>query len=278
MSSRAAIEQAPAETLSGRARALPGEVRRRDSLLYWTGAAHLLLAAALVLAMPFDSVEILGIDRLLKPFKFAVSIGIFAWTVAWFLPYVRAPRARSLISVVVALCMLAEIVPITGQALRGTTSHYNNATPFDGAVFGLMGTAILINTLMMALLLILLFARPAKLPPVYLWSVRLGILLFLGGSVVGYLMVANGAHTVGAPDGGPGLPLVNWSREGGDLRIAHALGLHALQIVPLVGWLLSRWSAPSGRRLVALAAVVVLYTAVAATLYLQAMAGRSLLG
>jgi hypothetical protein len=87
-----------------------------------------------------------------------------------------------------------------------------------------------------------------------------------------------GAHTVGAPDGGPGLPFLNWSAQHGDLRIPHFLGLHAVQIIPLFGWWLlrsRRFTELQRTRLVWLASGA--YAALFALLAWQALRGQALL-
>ena len=260
------------------ARALLAEIRRRDPLLWAVGWLHVVLLAGMMVAALLDTRQILGINPWIKPMKFASSIAIYVWTVAWLMGAVRGARgARRVVSVTIAVAMVVEIACIALQSARGVRSHFNNATAFDGGIFSLMGGMIALNTVAAALLLLLVLTRPADLPRAYLWGVRLGLLVFLGGSAVGGLMVSRHAHAVGVPDGGPGLPFVNWSTEGGDLRAAHMVGLHALQVLPLLGHALSRSRLGERARLFALAAGAGVYALAGFVVLQQALAGRPLL-
>lgn len=261
------------------------ELVRRNAPLAWVGLAHLVLFVALACLVPFDAGEIQGIDRWFKPMKFAVSIAIYVWTLAWFLHYLK-PSGRRLVGViswVVAVTMSIEIFFIVIQPARGAISHFNNATPLDAGIFSFMGVAIMINSLAAFCTLILFFISTPRIPTSYLWGIRLGLLVFLLASAEGGFMVGHGSRYVpdnvslGSPS--PGLPFVNWSRREGDLRVAHFVGLHALQVIPLVGFLLHLYSRK--RRLIHpvawTIAFAVIYAALAAGLFIQAMAERPLL-
>jgi hypothetical protein len=256
------------------------EIHRRDRLLSLTGWAHVALAAVMLLGLVVDDRQILGINPWVKPLKFAVSITIYVWTVAWLLGGVRAgaPRGAAVISRGVSLAMFVEIACIAGQSWRGVPSHFNEHTPLNQAIFSVMGAMIALNTLLAAWLLVLYFRRETGLPPSRVWAVRLALALFLVGSGIGGMMIGRGAHAVGVPDGGPGLPFVNWSTEGGDLRPVHSVGLHALQILPLLAWALARIESVSEtRRTTAVFAAALVLTLVTATLLVQALNGRPLL-
>ena len=229
---------------------------------------------------PFDSREVLGLNPWIKPAKFLVSITVFLWTVGWLLHHLtRARWAKALVRWGVSISMGVEILCIAMQSFRGTRSHFNFDTAFDGTVFGIMGIFVAFNTAMMALMLLLYLVQRPDIPSPYLWAIRLGLFIFLLASVQGVVIVTNNAHAIGVPDGGPGLPFVNWSTEGGDLRIAHFVGLHALQVLPFFGWLLTRLApaARPARLTLAVLLFAIVYGGAGIALYLQALAGRPLL-
>jgi hypothetical protein len=194
-----------------------------------------------------------------------------------------------------AAVLVLEVAIIDVQAVRGTTSHFNVGTGLDAVLFTIMGVSILILWLASVGVLLALFRQKFS-DPAWGWWLRIGMLVTVLGSAAGGLMLrptpeqlgefrANqppsivGAHTVGAPDGGPGLPGVGWSTQHGDLRIGHFFGLHGIQIVPLIGWLAlrrrNRWT--RGRRISIAVAAGASYIAFVTILIWQAMRGRSVI-
>jgi hypothetical protein len=225
----------------------------------------------------FDATEILGVNRWIKPMKFFVSIAIYSWTVAVYLHFpANRRKAARFISWATILVFAVEMVIITGQAARGTTSHFNTRTPLDGVLFSIMGAAITFNTLLAGYLLYLYFKAEIDLPKSVIWGMRLGLLLFLAASFEGGYMSAQIGHTIGAADGGAGLPVVNWSTRNGDLRVAHFVGMHAFQAVPFFAYTMERYKikSPTFWTFVFAAAYFALFTFV----FVQALAGKPFWG
>jgi hypothetical protein len=254
------------------------QLYERNPVLTITGWLHWILVAVLLVLSQFDSRTILGINPWIKPMKFSVSIAIYVWTLAWYLGYIPGRRhAVRIISWGVAISVLMEMVGITLQSARGVASHFNVGTPLDATIFSVMGMVIGINTGLVVWALVLFFVTQTDLPAAYLWGIRFGLLVFLLASAEGVLMIVHGSHTVGARDGGAGLPFVNWSREHGDLRVVHFAGMHALQILPLAGYWFGRLRRSERVKVFYTAVFFFLYLGVMGVLFWGAWQGRPLL-
>jgi hypothetical protein len=256
-------------------------------------ATSLLMSAAFLFSVAgiyFDPGIITGVPAWLKPTKFAISTAIYTGTIAWLFRYITIwPRFKRAMGAVIAAVVILEVVIIDVQAARGTTSHFNVSTVLDATLFAVMGTAILVLWLASIGLVVALF-RQRFADSGWGWALRLGMLISVIGAALGGVMVRPtpaqtealvrqesvgkiGAHTVGAPDGGPGVPVVGWSSQHGDLRVPHFFGLHALQIIPLAAWLVQRRRTPAGIFVFAGG-----YLTVIALLTWQALVGRPVLG
>ena len=240
--------------------------------LFWSMVALALVALA---GLALDPRTITGAPAFLKPLKFAVSVAIYALSFGWLLRFVEGrDRLRRLVGNLTAGILVFEVVLIFLQAARGVGSHFNVATLFDGAVFQAMGVAIAVLWGCQIVAAVLLL-RQRFTDPALAWSLRLGMAIAVLGGAVGWIMAVRLGHTVGAPDGGAGMPLTNWSTQHGDLRAAHFFGLHALQLLPLVAWLAGRvqWLPQQGRARLVIAAGLS-YGALVLLLVVQALRGQ----
>jgi hypothetical protein len=253
-----------------------------------TTTAILMLVAFVgsVIGMAVDPRTITGVSAWLKPAKFAISTAIFAGTVAWLFGYLTVkPRVTGWVLTVV---LVLEVGIIDVQAARGTTSHFNISSVPDGVLFTVMGAAIAVLWFASIRVFVLLMRQRFD-DPAWGWALRLGMLITVLGSAAGGLMLRttpeqsaahrlhqqvnlNGGHTVGAPDGGAGLPGVGWSEDHGDLRIPHFFGLHAVQVIPFGAFLIGRRRRATQRVFVA-AGSYLMFTGI---LTWQALRGESI--
>jgi hypothetical protein len=214
---------------------------KRNELLFYFGCLAMLGGVICSILMALTSVQVAGVNAYLKPMKFFFSVALFAWTMAHYMQYLTEQKQVAIYSWMCVIGLAFELFAITLQASQGKLSHFNVSSAFDSALFSAMGIVISIVMLHTAYIGYLFFQQKEFVITMELvWAIRLGIIITVVFAFEGGMMGAQLRHTVGAPDGGAGLPVLNWSKHHGDLRVAHFLGIHALQIIPLFAALFAK--------------------------------------
>ena len=211
------------------------QIKKRFPFLHYVSIFHVIGSLILLVLIQFDDRQLTGVNVWIKPLKFLTSTFILLWTIGWYLmKYPFWEKSKSVIAFSLTILLSLENILITYQASRGVKSHYNVETFWDAAIFQTMGIAIGFITLFMFWFLIKSFSPKLNASTTMKWGFRIAwIALLFGTAIGGSAMIGQNAHAVGVADGGEGIPALNWSTEGGDYRIAHFLGLHAIQIIPL---------------------------------------------
>lgn len=234
------------------------------------------LHAALILigiaGLALDSRTILGAPLWAKTTKFAVSITLYCASLLWMLTQLKSrPRLARFIATGSGIVMVLEIGVILVQNIaRVVPAHYNVATGFDVVMWNIMAISIVVFWSLNVVAAIFLLRE--KMPNrVVATAVRLSLLIAIIGMALAFSMTAPnatqmaalksgqllnlyGAHNVNALVDGQTrmIPFLGWNMDGGDLRIAHFVGLHAVQVLPLLAWFLLRRRNLSEGRQVAL--------------------------
>jgi hypothetical protein len=219
------------------------ELKARNPVLFYFGWLYFFFGLLCLVMTQTSATMVLGINAWIKPMKFAFSIWLFCWTMAWYLFHLDNKKRVRNYTWMVVIVMIIEQVIITWQAAHGRLSHFNITSPFNRSLFIIMGIAITTLTAWTGFIGYYFFKQKQFTAPMpYIWGIRLGIMLFVIFAFEGGIMAGRLGHTVGAADGGPGIPVFNWSTEFGDLRVAHFIGIHSLQLLPLFGYYIAKSS------------------------------------
>ncbi len=243
------------------------QLKIRNETLFYYGLLCFIFSIIFLVLTKLTNVNVYNANAWYKPFKFAFSTFLFAWAMAWYCSYLPSFNII-LFNWTVIILLGFEIAYIALQASKGQLSHYNLSTPLYSALYSLMAIAATVVTVYTAYVGYLFFITEfTDLPSYYVLSIRLGILLFVIFSFEGFVMGSKLTHTIGGQDGEDGIPILNWSTKFGDPRIAHFIGMHALQILPFLSYYIFKSTK-------ATIVIAILYAVLAFYTLIQALKGK----
>ena len=267
---------------------LPAWLRAPEPTLAACGLLMGLLLLPTALAHALDPRLLAGVGVWVKPMKFQLSLCVFLLTLALFYPLAgpgfRGSWAGRFVVWGPVLAAVFEVAYISLRAALGQASHFNIATPLAGLGYSLMGVGAVVLVAAAGVLGWHVHragragAWPAGVPSLLGRATAWGLLMSgVLGFITGAAISGGGSSLVGSAlgAGAAHVPLFGWSLQQGDLRVAHFLALHAMQVLPLLAWALLH--ALPGRAALITGAGALLYGALTAATFWQALRGQPLL-
>ncbi|MBA3373572.1 MAG: hypothetical protein H0T98_08675 [Euzebyaceae bacterium] len=168
-----------------------------------------------------------------KPFAFGVSFGLTTVTLAWLSGYQRlGRRLQWCLLAPLAAANSSEVAWVSVQRARGVASHFNFDTTFDTALFIANGAAIAVTVAVILVLTIRSF-KPIDGPAGMTVAMRAGLVCLVVAQIAGGLMIYQG---INAAEAGAA-QLTTWGGAG-IMKVPHAVGMHSIQALPGLAWLL----------------------------------------
>jgi hypothetical protein len=247
-------------------------VNAQQRFLWWCGT--LMLASGVVhgVVALVDWAPWYGAVSWRKPTVFGMSFGILAWSAVWIMRQLPVRRWGWVPVGLLGAGSVAEIAMITTQRWRGVPSHFNQETGFDDAIWSAMGNIVVLVALALAVLLVWSLVRFAGTTAARI-AVVVGLLAIEVSGYIGFGMAAEGEAYVDATGRVP--ETVVFGAEG-SAKVAHAIGMHGLQVLGLLAIALGLGvQAKHGTQIKLMATAVAGYAAVFGAVAATAYAGRA---
>ncbi|MEM7677243.1 MAG: hypothetical protein AAF449_14680 [Myxococcota bacterium] len=208
-------------------------MKNRNKLL--VGAGVLLIGSGLVYCVVFalSGESWSGPTSLRKPLLFGLSTGVTLLSLAEVARRLPTHRIDYALYASLAGALLLEVALIDLQQARGVASHFNRATTFDASIQCIMSVLIGYATVVILFMTARSFT-PLSTTPDQTLVVRAGMVLLSVGCVLGGLITIIGE--VNLREGHPPEIL----GRAGVLKFPHGLPLHAIQILQIQRWGLTR--------------------------------------
>ena len=261
----------------------PTIVELKSTQIFWYRAAlfnFALMVFCLVVGL-FDDRTLNGISVWSKPVKFGLSIGVYFLTLTWFATFLDSKTLRSTsgkwLVRIPLVAGITEVVYIAIMASLGEASHFNLSSNFTSIMYIIMGIGAASMVLVLPWMAYLIAKQnPMSNPLILAIVIGLCLTCLLGGGFGNYLS-SNGGHWVNsAPTDANGVWLFNWAMDGGDLRVAHFFGMHAMHAFPIFVVLLPQHWSPRFK-LKILIVFIVAYALFSAHTFFQAVNGQPFL-
>jgi hypothetical protein len=246
------------------------QARPWQRLGYLVGGALILVGIGHLLAWLVVGGAWAGPVSFRKPTTFGISFGLTTVTVAWVAGQLRiSDRTGWLLLVPLAVADTTEVIWVSLQRWRGVAAHFNDDTTLDNLLFVLMGgVAVAVAATVILVVAVLSFTSMRAAPSMAL-AIRAGLLILLVAQVVGGWMIQHGLGLAeqGATDG------LTTFGAAGVMKVPHAVGIHGIQVLPALAWLLSFAALPEQRRVGLVRVAVVGYVALVVVSVLQTASG-----
>ncbi|MFC4303710.1 hypothetical protein [Cohnella boryungensis] len=212
------------------AKELNGRLFAGERLLIMTGLLGFALAAITALYIGLNGAAVLPEGNLESAFSFNAALGVFILSIAAILPLsVCDSRKRALFRWVFMIGGLYSYAVETIQHFRGINPRYTKVGTIADSIFGyLFGLESLVIIVFTVLLAIPFFRKDRPVArPLLVLGIRYAFVSTMVAFAGGLWMIAGMSRYTG---------------DAGNLIVLHGLGFHALQTLPLLGWLLERAS------------------------------------